>query len=93
MLRAKPVLRIEKITPGIHAGSLGVIKPVFGNILIRDVQQAAGVKIGFRLEIGFGLFRLIGPLPLEFGRDLIVINDFQRLGLRRAYGGEKDQPN
>lgn len=89
VLGTEPVRWVEKVTPGVHASSLGVVKPVFGNILIGDVYQAACVKIWLGLNIGFGLVGLIGPLPFELGRDLVVINNFQRLGLSRAHGEQK----
>ena len=89
MFGAKPIVGTEKITPRIHAGPLGVVKTVLGNILIGDIDQTACVKVRLGLEIRFGLACFVGPLPFEFGRDLVVIDHFQGLGLNRSHEEKK----
>ena len=84
IFRGEFVPGMEIVAPVIVGNFLVVVKAVLGNILSRVIQKPARVKIRFGLKIGFSLAGLIRPLPFELGRDFVVINNFQGLGLRRA---------
>jgi hypothetical protein len=85
LVGAKLVPRMEEVSPIVLAGFLGVIEPVFRNILIGHIDQAPCVVIGFGLEVIRDPMRCLGPLPLELGAVLVLINDFQGLGLGHSH--------
>jgi hypothetical protein len=67
MARAKFGSRFKEITPFVATSALGVIKPVFGNILLAEVQDAACAIVGFGLNSLIYADCMKGPCPTEVG--------------------------
>ena len=66
----------EELTPVVHAGFLGVIKAILRDIFVGHVDQAACVVIRFGLEVIRDTMGGLGPLPLELGGVLVLVNHF-----------------
>ena len=83
----KLVARLEKISPVVLGGLLGIIKTVPGNIFPAEINHPARGMIGFGLGVSGASDRLEGPMPFKGRGDRLAVNH-PVLGLGSHWGQE-----